>query len=264
MRVLRKKLFNMKIRPVLFSLVLFAFLGPVLSAQNNRYRWTDDAPEQHWSVGLAPLSLVLPSGKVNIRGEWAYADNKSLSLLVGIPRPTRMPNLIENTFDLDNEGKTLKNTYTSFGAALENRFYLGGEATRGFYLAPYARYNHFSLSRSTSGIENNYTTTFKGAVNGIGLGGALGVQFRLGEHFSIDATLAGVDFKWMRGALSYRSDDPANDLATFRDEVQEAVEDIPLIGHKLSAAIDGDQIKVRTPGAVLPGYRFNLSVNYLF
>ncbi|MDX1913602.1 MAG: DUF3575 domain-containing protein [Saprospiraceae bacterium] len=254
----------MKIQPVLFSLAFCAFFLSSLSAQNNRYRRYDDAPEQRWSVGLAPLSLVLPSGKVNIRGEWAYASNKSLSLLVGIPRPTRMPNLLENTFDLDNEGKTLKNTYTAFGAALENRFYFGGEAPRGFYLAPYARYNHFSLARTTRGVENDYTTTFKGAVNGIGVGGALGVQFRLGSHVTMDATLAGIDFKWMRGTLTYTTNDPANDLAAFRDEVQQAVEDIPLIGHRLAAAIDGDQIKVRTPGAVLPGYRFNLSVNYVF
>jgi hypothetical protein len=42
------------------------------------------------------------------------------------------------------------------------------------------------------------------------------------------------------------------------------VEDIPLIGDRLSAAVDGDRIRVNTPGFVLPAYRFNLSVNYVF
>lgn len=254
----------MKIRPILFTLALCAIVSTQISAQKNRYRYADEESEQKWSVGVAPFSLILPSGKANVRAEWAYASNKSLSLLVGIPRPTRMPNLLENNFDLNNEGKTLKNTYTSFGAALENRFYLGGNAPRGFYLAPYARYNHFALARTTQQTENQYETTFKGAVNGIGLGGAMGVQFQLGDHFTLDATFVGIDFKWMRGTLTYASNDPANDLAAFRDEVQNAVEDIPLVGKKLSAAIDGDQIKVHTPGAVLPGYRFNLSVNYVF
>jgi hypothetical protein len=92
----------------------------------------------------------------------------------------------------------------------------------------------------------------------------MGVQFRLGDHVTMDATIVGLDFKWMRGTLTYSTNDPANDVAQFREEVQAAVEDIPLIGHKLAAAIDGDQIKVHTPGAVLPGYRFNLSVNYVF
>lgn len=254
----------MKIQPILLTLALCAFATAQIFAQNNRNRWSDDEAEQTWSVGLAPFSVLLPSGKVNVRGEWAYAPNKSLSLLVGIPRPTKMPNLLENNFELTGEGKTVKNRYTSFGATLENRFYLGSRAPRGFYLAPYARYNHFSLARTTQNDENQYATTFKGAINGVGLGGAMGVQFRLGDHVTMDATIVGLDFKWMRGTLTYSTNDPANDVAQFREEVQAAVEDIPLIGHKLAAAIDGDQIKVHTPGAVLPGYRFNLSVNYVF
>lgn len=254
----------MKIQPILLTLALCAFSTAQIFAQNSRNRWSDEAPEQTWSVGLAPFSVLLPSGKVNVRGEWAYAPNKSLSLLVGIPRPTKMPNLLENNFELTGEGKTVKNRYTSFGATLENRFYLGSRAPRGFYLAPYARYNHFSLARTTQNDENQYATTFKGAINGVGLGGAMGVQFRLGDHVTMDATIVGLDFKWMRGTLTYSTNDPANDVAQFREEVQAAVEDIPLIGHKLAAAIDGDQIKVHTPGAVLPGYRFNLSVNYVF
>ncbi len=239
----------MKIQPFLFTLLLSVFALSSLFSQNNRNRWDyDDEPEQKWSVGLAPLSLLLPSGKINVRGEWAYASNKSLSLMVGIPRPTKMPNLLENTFDLTGEGKTVKNRYTAFGAVLENRFYLGGHAPRGFYLAPYARYNHFSLTRTTEDNEGQYATTFKGAVNGYGIGGAMGAQFRLGDHFTIDATFIGIDLKWLRGTLTYSTNDPANDLAAFRDEVQSTVEDIPLIGSKLSAAIDGDQIKAHTPG----------------
>lgn len=244
--------------------VLCTFFIHSISAQRSRDRWADEDSEQTWSVGIAPFSLLLPSGKINVRGEWAYATNKSLSLLVGIPRPTKMPNLLENNFDLSGEGKIVTNRYTSFGTTLENRFYIGTRAPRGFYLAPYARYNHFSLARTTQNAENQYATTFKGAINGIGLGGAMGLQFRLGEHFTLDATIVGIDFKWLRGTLTYSTNDPANDVAAFRDEVQETVSDIPLIGKKLSAAIDGDRIRVHTPGVVLPGYRFNLSVNYVF
>lgn len=251
----------------LSSLLLFAllFLSQPDAQAQNRNRWSyDDAPESSWSVGLAPFSLLLPSGKINVRGEWAYAPNKSLSLMVGIPRPTRMPNLLENTFDLTGEGKTVKNRYTSFGAILENRFYLGGEAPRGFYLAPYARYNHFSLARTTAIDETDYATTFKGAINGVGIGGSLGFQVRLGNHVTLDATVAGVDVKWLQGTLTYSSNDPNTDIEQLRQEVQEAVEDIPLIGDRLSAAVDGDRIRVHTPGFVLPAYRFNLSVNYVF
>jgi hypothetical protein len=255
----------MKIQRHLFLLfvVLTAFQADTIAQNRNRWSY-DETPESSWSVGLAPFSLLLPSGKINVRGEWAYSPNKSLSLLVGIPRPTRMPNLLENTFDLTGEGKTVKNRYNSFGAILENRFYPGANAMRGFYLAPYVRYNHFSLARTTETDESGYATTFKGAINGVGLGGALGFQVRLSNHISLDATIAGVDVKWMRGTLTYRSNDPNSDSEQLRQEVQEAVEDIPLIGGRLSAAIDGDRIRVHTPGVVLPAYRFNLSVNYVF
>ena len=248
----------------MLTIALCAFSISAVYAQSSRSRSSNDEPEQKWSVGLAPFSLILPSGKVNVRGEWAYASNKSLSLLIGIPRPTKMPNLLENSFELTGEGKTVKNRYSTFGAVLENRFYLAGNAPRGFYLAPYARYNHFTLARTTEDNENRYSTTFKGDVNGIGIGGAMGVQFRLGDHITMDATFVGLDVKWMRGTLRYSTNDPNNDVSAFRDEVQKAVEDIPIIGSKLSAAINGNEIKVHTPGAVLPGYRFNLSVNYVF
>jgi len=254
----------MKIQPILLTAVLSIFFMYSVSAQRGRDRWADEDSEQTWSVGIAPFSLLLPSGKINVRGEWAYATNKSLSLLVGIPRPTKMPNLLENNFDLSGEGKIVKNRYTSFGTTLENRFYIGTRSPRGFYLAPYARYNHFSLARTTQNADNQYATTFKGAINGVGLGAAMGVQFRLGKHFTMDATIVGIDFKWLRGTLTYSTNDPANDVSAFRDEVQQVVSDIPLIGKKLSAAVDGDRIRVHTPGAVLPGYRFNLSVNYVF
>ena len=152
---------------------------------------------------------------------------------------------------------------------LEHRFYLGGNAPRGVYLAPYSRYNNFSLERSTQerGTQESgtqYTTTVKGAVGGFGFGGAAGVQFRIGDFLTLDATLAGIDFKWMNGTFTYKTDNPETDLNAFRDQVQEAVGDIPFIGSKLVAAIDGNAVKVRTPGLVMPAYRFNLTVNYSF
>lgn len=252
-----------QLNSLLFFALLFICQSDLRSQSRNRWSY-EDTPESSWSVGLAPFSLLLPSGKINVRGEWAYAPNKSLSLMVSIPRPTRMPNLLENTFDLSGEGKTVKNRYTSFGAILENRFYPGENALRGFYLAPYLRYNHFSLARTTETDETGFATTFKGAINGVGLGGSLGFQVRLSDHISLDATIAGVDVKWLRGTLTYRSNDPNSDAEQLRQEVQEAVEDIPIIGNRLSAAIDGDRIRVHTPGVVLPAYRFNLSVNYVF
>lgn len=221
-------------------------------------------PEPSFAIGIAPFSLLLPSGKVNLRGEWAYAGNKSLSLLVAVPRPTPAPNLLGNQFDLEDDASTSVNRFTSFGATLEHRFYLGQNAPRGFYFAPYSRYNSFSLERTSQSTENQYKTTVKGTFGGFGFGLAAGVQFRLGDFLTMDATLAGVDLKWMNARFNYSTTDPEADLSAFRDKVEETVGDIPLIGSKLDVEVDGNAVKVRTPGLLMPGYRFNLTVNYVF
>lgn len=231
-----------------------------VAAQQYRYQPAENA----YAIGLAPFSLLLPGGKVNVRGEWAYAANRSLSLLVSIPRPTPAPGLVGNNFDLETNVSTSSNRFTAFGATLEHRFYLGQSAMRGFYLAPYGRYNHFALERTTQNEGSPHKTTVKGAVGGFGLGAAAGVQFRLGDFLTLDATLAGVDFKWLNGSFKYSTDDPETNLSAFRDKVQETVGDIPFIGSKLAAEIDGNSVKVRTPGLLMPAYRFNLTVNYVF
>ncbi len=228
-------------------------------------RQTQSNTDQSFTVGLAPFSLLLHSGKLNLRGEWAYADNKSISVIIGIPRPTKVPGAIVNQLNIaDDSDELVSNRFTSFGGTVEHRFYLGHRAPVGLYLAPYARYNHFGITRTTKNAENTGETILKGGIGGFGLGGAVGAQVRLGEHFTLDATFIGLDFKLMRGTLTYSSTDPQNDIVAFRDKVQEKVGDIPIIGARLAAQIEGDEVKVHTPRALLPGYRFNFTVGYTF
>ncbi|MBP6827724.1 MAG: DUF3575 domain-containing protein [Saprospiraceae bacterium] len=244
-------------------LLLLASVTGMQAQQNKRFHPNkgQQSTEQSFAVGIAPFSLLLPSGKINLRGEWAYADNKSLSLLIGVPRPTTIPGFLSDNLDLSDNEDVAKNRFKSFSAVLEQRFYLGQNALRGFYLAPYARYNSFSVERTMKG---QYETTVKGTVGGFGLGASAGLQIRLGDYMTLDATVVGVDFKWLNGTLLYSSDNPDNDLVAFRDKIQETVGGIPVIGSRLSAEIDGNSVKVRTPGILAPGYRFNLSVNYVF
>jgi hypothetical protein len=68
----------------------------------------------------------------------------------------------------------------------------------------------------------------------------------------------------MRGTLRYKTNDPENDISMFRDQVQEVINDIPIIGNNLAAVIDGDEVKARVGGIIVPGYRFNMTVNFAF
>ncbi len=248
---------------IIASLLFSLSLLPALTAQNNRFHPAkqQQAPEQRFSAGLAPFSLLLPSGKVNLKGEYIYSDNKSVALFVSVPRPTSVPGFLSNNLDLTDNGNVVKNTFTSFGAILEQRFYLGHKAPQGFYFAPYARYNNMSVQRT---VTNEFATSVKGAIGGFGVGASAGLQVRLGDFITLDATVVGIDFKWLDGTLTYASDNPDNDLVAFRDKIQEVVGGIPVIGSQLSAQIDGNTVKVHTPGLLAPGYRFNLTLNYLF
>lgn len=244
------------------SVLTFSLLAiPGAFAQYSRHSY---GPEQSFVVGVAPLSLMLRSGKFNVRGEWAYADNKSLSVIVGIPRRSKVPGWFLNDIEVDENGKTTTNDFHSLGVTIENRFYLGSEALRGFYLAPYARYNRIWLTHTSENPEQQGDIRITGAVGGAGLGAAAGWQFRLGERMRLDLTFLGIDFKWLRGTLTYANSNPNNDIEAFRAKVEEAVKDIPLIGKKLTPEIENNEIKVRTPGWVLPAYRFNLTVGYAF
>lgn len=250
----------MKITQVaLLTLLLFASAGLSLQAQS-RY---SDREYKQFTVGIAPISLLTRFGKFNVRGEWAYANNKSLSLLVAVPINTRVPVLIANDVDV-NEGKAIRNNFTNLGFTLENRFYLGRDVPRGFYLAPYARYTRYNLSRTVEKASNNSTTVVTGTLGGAGLGASAGVQFNMGDHMTMDITFAAVDVKWMRGTLRYKTNDPDNDIYQFRDQVEQEVKDIPVIGKGLVTAIDGEQVKASVGGIVVPGYRFNVTVNFAF
>jgi Protein of unknown function (DUF3575) len=255
---------NMKRKTLVLALALL-FINQIFAqyGSRSRYQSDDEEPAHRFTVGIAPASLLFRSGKINLRGEWAYAHNKSLSILLAVPRATKIPSRLLDDLDVEENGQATKNRFTQFGITAENRFYFTKHAPIGFYLAPYLKYNRFGVTH-TKTTDNQYETKVTGAIGGIGIGGSAGVQFRLGEHITMDLTFLGLDMKWMSGSLKYSSNDPENDVVAFRDKVQESVKDIPLIGSNLAAQIDGDQVKVRSPLGVWPGYRFNLSVNYAF
>lgn len=251
--------------PVLFAACMLLFSN-LSFAQYRRYA-EEEGPDKRFVVGFAPISLLTRGGKVNLRGEWVYSTNKSLSLLVAVPWSKKLPGWLEEDLAAEENSaanKVTENRYKVVGAVLENRFYLGKKAPLGFYLAPYLRYNRFALTRTTLNTDNGGETRMTGAVGGFGIGGAAGAQFKLAEFMTLDLTFAGFDLKWMRGSLTYKTSDPENNLTELRDRVQNAVGDIPIIGSRLAAKIEGDRVKVHAPLGIWPAYRFNLTVNCAF
>jgi hypothetical protein len=256
---------NIKTSVALFSLILMLFVSTHLDAQNRKRSQSDDDYTK-FLVGIAPISPFSKIGKINLHGEVAYSHNKSVSLLVGIPKETKLPKFIRNWVEVSPDslqGTTKSQSYKSFGWSLENRFYLGADVARGFYIAPYLRYNKWTIAQVVEG-ESGFATTIKGTIGGFGLGAALGAQFKLGGPITMDITFAGGDFKWLKGTASYSSNDPNNDIVAFRNKVTDVVKDIPFIGKRITDKIDANEVKISSPRIIAPGFRANLTINYAF
>jgi hypothetical protein len=249
----------------LFSLILL-LSNTALEAQNRKKVQKDD-DYTRFLVGIAPLSIFSPIGKINLHGEFGYSHNKSISLLIGIPKktdlPSRLRNLIEVNADSVGAGSLKSQSYKSFGWSLENRFYLGRDVARGFYFAPYLRYNKWTVAQVIAG-ESGFNTTIKGSIGGFGIGASLGAQFKIAGPITMDITFGGIDGKWLKGTASYASNDPNNDIVAFRNKVADVVKDIPIIGDRVLNQIDGNEVKVSSPRILAPGFRCNLTINYAF
>ncbi len=146
---------------------------------------------------------------------------------MGVPRSSKAPHWLSNDITVDGAGRTRTDAFHSFGLTVENRFYIGSNAPQGFYLAPYARYNRIWLRIRPITLKARRNKNRGRFRRRLGFGAAAGLQFRLGDNMTIDATFAGIDLKWMRGSMTYSSTDPNNDITEFRDKVQDAVEHIP-------------------------------------
>jgi hypothetical protein len=254
----------------LFTLSLIFFYHSDIQAQQRRSsqqsQWSHDPEQQAFLIGLAPLSLFTRTGRINLRGEYAYRPNMSVSVLLGVPRKTDSPDwLVDALTFKDVEGRVNENSYKSFVFNAGHRFYFGGKKPAGgFYLEPYVRYNRFTMTHVQTNEGSTGDTRITGRIGGPGIGGAMGLQWRIGQHASLDFTMLGADVRVLGGSLKYSSTDPNNDLVAFRDKVEKTVKDIPIIGNALSATLDDNAVRVRIPGAPVPGFRCNLTLAFAF
>lgn len=93
--------------------------------------------------------------------------------------------------------KVSETKFSGFGFTPEFRFYLSGDdAPEGFYVAPFARYQNFTLSTPSMGTFNangEYVASTgkddEATLNTVGGGVIAGRHWIFGEHFSLDVFL---------------------------------------------------------------------------
>ena len=110
------------------------------------------------AIKLNPLSLAFLTG--NVSYERAIGEKSSVQL-----------GAFYSGFSLSG----LK--YSGWGVTPEFRYYLSGEALNGFYAAPFARYQSFSLEDKELATKTSFTTMGGGAIIGFQRMGNSGFTF---------------------------------------------------------------------------------------
>lgn len=146
-------------------------------------------------INLASLALM----NISIQYEYLIGDKISVALGLrympsgNIPYKNILTDLLIDQADYPELLQVVDNTkLNSFAITPEFRYYFKS-AGKGSYIAPFLRYDHFSLSTNlnTDINGNNYDINFDGGLTRYGLGILYGTQFELPGNFYFDWWIAG-------------------------------------------------------------------------
>ena len=132
----------------------------------------------------------------------------------------------------------------------EYRFYLSGKAPSGFYIAPFARYQHMyfeQLYEFTASNGNLHKPLIGGNIDNIGGGVLFGAQWTLGKSLTFDWWIAGPVVGTSSGLLTGyddMSDMDAQDRADLKNDIEST--ELPLLN--VDANVGNNQVDVKLSG----------------
>lgn len=156
----------------------------------------------------------------------------------------------------------------NFALTPEVRFYMGKQALRGFYIAPFARYATFDVTLpfdlETEDANNQVTTEridMKGDLSTIAGGILIGAQWKLSKMVYLDWHIVGPHYGKAKGNLSGNKNMTQAEQDDLRLLLAELEDDIPFVKLESNVNASGAQIKVNGPWA---GIRTGLSLGIRF
>lgn len=141
-----------KVLTSFFIIAVFGMTG--VSAQ--------DAEKKN-TLKANPMGLIIGLGKINYERKLGDASSAQLGV---------------SYFSYSSDGTS----FSGLGLLPEYRFYVTKEALDGFYLAPFMKYNNFTLK--------NDEEDFKGSLNAYRFGAKAGFQWLMGKRKSFVMDLA--------------------------------------------------------------------------
>jgi hypothetical protein len=143
----------------------------------------------------------------------------------------------------------------------EIRFYMGKEALRGFYLAPFARFSNYKAEGPFEFTVNNTTQTIPltGKLNTVTGGLLIGAQWKLGGKVYLDWWMLGPQYGSSKGNLDGRKSLSAQEQQALRDELEDL--EIPFADTKTTVDANGARMDITGPWA---GVRAGLCLGIRF
>lgn len=208
--------------------------------------------------------LGLSSSTIALQYERQIAPKTSLVANINIMPKRSIPffgtveDIVKDTGAID----ILKDVkMNAFSFVPEVRFYLGKEGMKGFYVAPFLRYDRFALDIPVDYIYNNQIeyVTINGSVDGFSGGLAFGAQWRLASQWYLDITFVGASYGFASGELSGKRTLNAEEQAEIRRAMNDF--ELPVVDYTYNVHNQGVDVKVKGPWAnaklaVAVGYRF--------
>lgn len=208
--------------------------------------------------------LGFTSGSISLQYERLLTPKTSVAVGMNIMPERDIPyfNFVEDIVKDKGAIDLLKDVkMTAFSLTPEVRFYLGKEGMRGFYVAPFLRYDRFSVSLPVDYIYQNRleTVTINGNVDGFSAGLSFGAQWKLSERLYLDCTFIGMSYGFASGELGGKRPLNAEEQAEVRKALDEA--EIKKIDYTYNVHEQGVDVKIKGPWAnaklaVAVGYRF--------
>lgn len=167
----------------------------------------------------------------------------------------------------DNEATSIFFKGTEVGGLAitpEFRYYLGSGNGKGFYMAPFLRYEHSNLHvdyELGNDISLKTTIPLIGKINTLGVGIMLGSQFNLGQHITLDWWILGPYY------TSNKLNLEANNLNLNDDQTQAIQYDLDSIDFawlKLDTKVTNTQVEASAKGSFGAIRSVGLCLGYKF
>jgi hypothetical protein len=238
---------------------LFFLLAVLISAASVNAQDKDSIERKSTSIdsgnSLLKVNLLsLPIRNFSLAYEYKIGRKVTAGLGVrvmpkgGLPMRSSISNLIDDP-DADRQLDNFKTGNVAFTP--EIRFYMGKQAMRGFYLAPFARISSYTAEMPFEFDVNNTTQIMplSGKLNTFTGGLLLGAQWKLGGKVYLDWWMLGPQYGSSDGTLDGKRALNLQEQQELRNQLQDI--EIPFAETTTTVDANGARLDIKGPWAGL-------------